>query len=215
MQEYTIDKDTRRNVTVILIIFAIIIATLMRTSGAGNAFIQLIRKILGIKNNETFELLDIIPNIVSAPFWYGILWYLFDRYLWKCKIFQMYHHVPNIEGLWDGELMSCYDQSTKHKMQLEVKQTWSHIHFTANFEKSSSESNIAAILSNDTGDPIIYFGFQNHSRDRSAHQQIYDGYNRIELKNNTMYGSYSNNRQSNKATKSDGNCGSFTLTKRD
>lgn len=213
MQEYIIDENYRNKVVEILIFLAVIIAGLIRYSVNGDFLNSILSQLFGDEMKKIIDLLGVVPNFLSVPFWYYVLWSLFDKYLWKCKLIQRFHNVPYIEGIWKGELKSSYDLSKTYNMQLEIKQTWSHIHFTAIFDKSSSESNIAAILSNETGDPVIYFGFQNRSRDRNAHEQIYDGYNRIELKGDTMYGSYSNNRPSNEQGKSDGNCGNFKLSK--
>lgn len=214
MQEYAIDKGIRGRVTIILFTISILLTVLIRQSGIGDKLMTGFVYILKLgKINETVDILGFVPDILGVPFWYGVMWGLFNNYAWKCKIFQKFHSVPDISGMWKGELISCYDKSVKHPMKLKVSQTWSQIHFTAIFEKSSSESNIAAILSENTEHPVIYFGSQNRSKDMDAHKQIYDGYNRIELIDNKMDGSYSNDRPSNDPNLKDGNCGTFTLTR--
>ncbi len=214
MQEYAIDRGIRRKVTIILFTLAILITLLIRSICLGIMNFDKIHEILSyVGIDEIVSALGILPDLLSIPVWYGILWLLYDKFLWKKSIMQKFHHVPNIEGDWSGELISSYDDTAKHSMTLIIKQTWSHIHFTAKFDKSKSESNVAAILSEDTGQPVIYFGFQNRSKDREAHQQIYDGYNRIDLDGNVMNGRYSNDRPSNDPNKKDGNCGVFKLIK--
>lgn len=95
-----------------------------------------------------------------------------------------------------------------------VNQTWRKIHFTAVFDKSTSESNVVAILTEKTGRPTIYFGYENESHDIYAHQQMYIGYNKIEFTvDGKLRGRYSNDRPSNSINKSDGNCGVFLLEK--
>ena len=214
MQEYLINKGVRRNVILILFVISFLIATFFQNQGIGNTIITFISMCLDkLKIKDMVERLGFLPDILSFTFWYLVIWGLFDKIVWKCPIIQKFHSVPNINGVWEGELTSCYDEPLKHSMKLTVIQTWSQIHFTAKFEKSSSESNIVSIQTDENGHPVIYFCFQNQSQDVSQHQQVYYGFNRIDLNDNVMDGRYSNDRPSNKQDRTDGNCGTFTLTK--
>lgn len=215
MQEYIIDKGLRTKEVGVIFSLSFIISVLLKANGVSDFILDKIIEALSLlKIEQVIDTLGIVPDFVSVPFWFALLSWFYGSCLWKTPVFKKLHNVPDLNGKWTGFLESSYDKSQKYKMDLIVNQTWRKIHFTAVFDKSTSESNVVAILTEKTGRPTIYFGYENESHDIHAHQQMYIGYNKIEFTvDGKLRGRYSNDRPSNSINKSDGNCGVFLLEK--
>lgn len=213
MHSYTIDTDARKKVIIYIFILSIILSTLCTYC--------LEEEISNLKHwlnhiewvNQLLEICDalgITTNLIGIPFLFKIMYSCFDKYIWKCKIFKRLHNVPDLNGCWEGQLTSL-TQGKIIEMHLDIKQYWSSINFYATFPNSTSESDFASIIINQSGKAIIGFGYINHSREL-PHQ--YDGYNILELDDDThLYGRYFNNRNNSNIDQKDGNIGTFNLTK--
>lgn len=156
------------------------------------------------------DALGVTTNFIGIPFLYAILYYLFDKHIWKWKIIQKIHGIPNLGGEWEGELDPSYSD-TKMIMNLKVKQTWSQINFVSIYPESCSESNTASFFLEGGGIMKVGFGFINHSREL---QHQYDGYNILDIDDEThLFGRYFNNRDNSNSGREAGNVGTFKLTK--
>lgn len=213
MHSYTIDTDARKKVIIYIFILSILLSTLCTYCLEG--------EISNIKNwlnqiewaNQLLKICDafgITTNLIGIPFVFKIMYSCFDKHIWKCKIFQCLHNVPDLNGRWKGQLTSI-TQDTTIDMYLDIKQQWSKVNFYATFPNSTSKSNFASIIINQSGKAIIGFGYINYSREL-PHQ--YDGYNILVLDDDThLYGRYFNNRNNSNIGHKDGNIGNFNLTK--
>lgn len=216
MHVYSIDKDIRRKVIVVLFCISIFISIIMKyILRTPIEFIgECIKKVelLDILF-QTGNLLDVFCDIISAPAIYAILYWWFDKKLWKTKYINKVLQIPDLTGEWTGKAKSSFDNK-EYTMNLIIKQTWSKISFIASFPdtNSKSESNCASFFIETNGDKKIGFGFVNRSRKVNAQQ--YDGYNILELDNeNVIVGRYFNNRDNSTIGIVGGNKGSFTLTR--
>ncbi|MBI2309634.1 hypothetical protein HYU89_01930 [Candidatus Collierbacteria bacterium] len=94
----------------------------------------------------------------SLPYWvdtlspiygYGLIYLLFDRYLWRCPIFTAFGivSIPNLNRRWKGKQRSSYQENGKNvevKGCLEIEQTFSSVLVRGYYEKSKSESVVCA-----------------------------------------------------------------------
>src|SRR5579864_6901995 len=110
MHAYATDAD-RKGVPIVLALIAI---------GATSLFLYLI---------QTLKIT--LPWWIDAPSvmgFYGILYALYDRMLWRLHLgsFRL-SHIPEVSGVWAGELTSSYNDGTKKDIVFTIEQTWSRI----------------------------------------------------------------------------------------
>ncbi|HSX09136.1 MAG TPA: hypothetical protein VLF93_03220 [Candidatus Saccharimonadales bacterium] len=112
-----------------------------------------------------------IPNL---PWWidkptplviYGLLFILFDIYLWKINIFRFFGvvTVPNLEGRWEGKHVSSHKENglnTEVPGALEIDQTFSKISFRAYFPESKSKKVIAS-FGNEGDNQYLYYTYDS------------------------------------------------------
>lgn len=213
MHAYTIDKSLRGKVILNIFILSIILSSLLTfwLGGIITSAKMWLQQYTWI--SEILRICDelgVTTNFIGVTFLYGLIYWLFDNYIWKCKLLKKLLNVPDLNGHWEGNLTSVTYQTTIH-MDLDVVQTWSKISFVSTFPKSKSESNVASIFIERDGIVKVGFGFINHSREL-PHQ--YDGYNILDLDDdNHLFGRYFNNRDNNNVGNRGGNIGTFELQK--
>lgn len=110
----------------------------------------------------------------EIPYWmetltplaaYGLLYMLFDRYLWHYGVFRTLGIVDgfDLRGRWRGTQLSSYKEKGKNvevEVAFEVKQTFSRIFIKAFYAKSSSES-VVADFYNLNGETYLFFTYDN------------------------------------------------------
>ena len=213
MHEYTIDKSLRGKVILNIFILSIILSSFLTFWLGGiitNAKMWLQQYAWISDILRLCDELGVTTNFIGVTFLYGLIYWLFDNYIWKWKLLRKVLNVPDLNGHWEGNLTSATYQTTIH-MDLDVVQTWSKISFVSTFPKSKSESNVASIFIERDGIVKVGFGFINHSREL-PHQ--YDGYNILDLDDdNHLFGRYFNNRDNSNVGNKGGNIGTFELQK--
>ena len=163
------------------------------------------------------EWLEINRNIIGVPFWYWVLSIFFDKVAWKWLT--CIHSIPNLNGKWEGELISTFEAEKKPTvipMKMKIKQTWTKILITTEFEKSDSvsNSNVAAIYVDGNKGTQLYFGYINESFDVSKKMQTHYGYNILTIKDNDkIKARYFNDRQNPNPKILGGNKGTFELNR--
>ena len=215
MHAYSIDKDLRKNVTIGTFMMSMFLSLILKQyfTDALNQLVSLLRT-GGLKHLvELIEWLEINPDILGIPFWYAVLSWAYENWLWKCSVFKMWHKIPDLNGKWKGSLTTSYDGRTI-PMNLEIKQTWNEISFHSIFEKTDSESfsNVAAIYVAGNRGTEISFAFRNDSYNVSDGTPSYDGYNILQLVDeDTIKARYFNNRNNPDPKCKGGNKGVFEV----
>ena len=218
MHVYSIDKDIRRKVIVVIFGLSIFISIIMKYLlsvpigfiGECIKKVELLQILFQIGN-----LLDVFVDVISVPVIYAILYWWFDKKLWKTKYINKVLQIPDLNGEWTGKAKSSFGDNNEYTMNLTIEQTWCKISFVASFPdtKSKSESNCASFFVETNGDKKIGFGFVNRSREVNSQQ--YDGYNILELDSeNVIFGRYFNNRDNSARGIAGGNKGQFVLKKK-
>jgi len=214
MHSYSIDKDIRRKANTYIIIISILASSIL-TLIFGNVISALgtwTQNQSGLK--QIYDLcnkLGVTTNFLGIPFLYGLLYWGYDKCIWKLPAIRLLHRIPDLNGKWEGTLISAYNNQSI-KMNMEITQTWSKVSFISRYPetKTVSESNTGSILIERDGILKIGFGFINRARHIKAH--MYDGYNILELDGeDQLYGRYFNNRNNSNVNREDGNVGTFEL----
>ena len=160
MHTYSINSDKRIKVILMMILISIII-----TPG----FNFLLNKVSNVvSNNDTLK--DIVETIdsfgynikqFSVLFIFGIIYFLYDRYLWKIKIFKFkFSSIPNLSGIWKGEFKSSW-KDTVGNVNLHIKQTWTKIQIISYNDKSKSYSRVASLLYETNKNVELIFEYEN------------------------------------------------------
>jgi hypothetical protein len=97
-----------------------------------------------------------VPSVIS---WYGLLWVLFDRWLWDSKAARIAGlvAVPNLSGRWTASLTSSHDSHVKnYRGELVITQTWNRISISLKTADSRSVSTAASIVTNGADAMLMY-----------------------------------------------------------
>jgi hypothetical protein len=110
---------------------------------------------------------------ISVPWWldapstlafYGALYSLFDRYLWRNSLVSKLGlvRIPNLAGQWDGYLVSSFDGHEKrHHLVISIFQSWTHIAVFLTTTTSVSRSCAAVIQIDDPEGTSLIYQYQN------------------------------------------------------
>jgi hypothetical protein len=147
MHGYSTDSSERRIVPLLLASVAITLAWL--------SF-----KILAVMHL-------ILPWWLDAPStlgYYGALYALFDRHLWRSRFARKLGlvRVPNLTGRWRGYLTSSFDGHVKrHELIINIFQSWTEIVVFLATETSISRSCAAVIQVDDPDGLALTYQYQN------------------------------------------------------
>jgi len=147
MHGYSTDASERRVVPLLLALLAIALAW------ASSKFLTVIHLS--------------IPWWLDAPSsmgFYGALYTLFDRYLWRSSFVHRLGlvRVPNLEGRWRGYLITSYDGHAKrYPLMINIFQSWTQIIVYLITPMSMSRSSTAVIQMDDPEGAALIYQYQN------------------------------------------------------
>jgi hypothetical protein len=124
----------------------------------------------------------------SAPWWldapsslafYGALYTLFDRHLWRNGLVSKLGlvRIPNLAGQWHGYLVSSFDGHEKrHHLVITIFQSWTHIAVFLTTATSMSRSCAAVIQVDDPEGVALIYQYQNQPlADAMKTMHMHDG----------------------------------------
>lgn len=160
MHTYSINSNKRVKVILMMILISIII-----TPGF-NFFLN--KMVSFVSNNDALKnIIEIIDSFgynikqFSVLFIFGIIYFFYDRYLWKIKIFKLkFSSIPNLSGDWNGQYKSSWKDTTGN-VSLHIKQTWTKIQIISYNEKSKSYSKVASLLYDTNKNVELIFEYEN------------------------------------------------------
>lgn len=162
MHNYSIDSDIRKKVdryiTVLAIVLMFLFAIILKCLGIDFIPLEISKSTIVELASKLFTTAVTISVIINI---------LFDKLLWKCKVFKRIHNIPNLNGGWSGKYISSYTndigENVKGMTEINIKQTWSKIKIESYGDKSESHSIIAGLLFNGTNGIELRYEYFNKS----------------------------------------------------
>ncbi len=192
MHPYSIDSNERQNIAFYLAIIAIGLAWLL------NVYLPS----LGLQSKWYID----APSVMG---FYAILYFIFDRWLWKWGFLRKLGIVqtPIIIGSWKGEVVSSFAPQERKNVKVKIRQTWTHLQINLENSTSKSHSLIAGFSVNSSRGCILSYQYQNDPLPNTlATMQIHYGTATIECDEQGLKGEYYSGRGRT-------NHGSITLQK--
>jgi len=147
MHGYSTDSDERRVIPLLLASLAIGLAWLSS-------------KLLAVIRFS-------VPWWADAPSsmaYYGALYALFDKYLWRNGVVSKLGlvRIPNLAGRWRGYLISSFDGHAKrHDLMINIFQSWTQITVFLTTATSMSRSCAAVLQIGDPEGVALIYQYQN------------------------------------------------------
>lgn len=145
-----------------------------------------------------------VPTTVSLL---GLLFYIYNQFLWKMPVLKLVMDVPDISGRYEGKIKYEWDGvNNEKKCFIEVIQTASKIKVHTYFsdgvnETTSSKSLVEEIKQDEDGFFDIYLFYLNSGTKQNGGLDCHEGANKIRFipgrrgKMNQLIGHYFTNRQ--------------------
>jgi hypothetical protein len=113
------------------------------------------KTVIGILGFLSIALVLIIKNNVRLPHWlpvpsvfavFGLLYWLFDQFIWKWSLVKWCLSTPDLNGSWTFLMKSSRDNyAVEYRGTLTITQTWSKIYIYMDGEKAIGKSVMAGI----------------------------------------------------------------------
>ncbi len=181
MHSYSIDTEERKNILLFLAIISIV-------------FSWSFYKILGYYQLS-------LPWWIETPsvlFFYGLLFVIFDKWLWQYLKKVNFVKTPNLIGEWSGTLKSSFDNHLSEvKATLKIFQTWTRIKILLTTDQSSSHSESASIVIDAQEGKYLSYQYINDPKSNAVEtMSIHRGTVRLvfDEKKNTLEGEYYSGR---------------------
>jgi len=134
----------------------------------------------------------------SIFFFYGLLFIVFDRWLWKFFGYIGILKTPDLNGLWEGHIKTSFDEhSSEIKASLKIFQTWTKIKILLIAEHSSSSSEAASLIVGNPEGKYLSYQYINEPKSNAIQtMSIHRGTARVVLdeKGDTLSGEYYSGR---------------------
>lgn len=187
--------NNRRGVISVLLVVSIVLV------GAINA----------VLNTVDFEFRWIV-NPFSVAGIFGLLYFMFDRFIWKWYLLRRLDIVtiPDLNGAWSGEIASSHDQGGQPlQVSVVISQRWSKILVELETEESHSKSVAASFLTGRSLSPELMYAYVNEPKPwAQKSMEIHKGTARLAFTGQALEGDYYTGRGR-------GTVGSIRLTKKD
>jgi len=147
----------------------------------------------------TFQALRVIvPWWLDAPSvmgFYGLLYSIFDKYLWRLKPMRKIGlvKVPDLNGTWKGYVSSSFNEysSVQHDVTVMIRQNWSAINIMFETEHSRSHSLTAAIITESPLGTVVHYEYLNEPKPKAREtMHAHKGTARLILKGESLEGEY-------------------------
>ena len=199
MHNYSLNTDNRKNAIIIIMVISFILNSLLYSPM--NLFIDFLGNKIGFISVliSQCDKIGISISQVSVLGIFGIIYFLYIKFLWKTKVFKKLHNIPDLNGEWNGSYLSSYiDDKGQPKMggcNVTIKQDWNKISIKCEFgESSSSYSKTASLYVDDIEGSILTFTYINDSNNPNWKTRKHDGCNIFHCKDGALKGKYFTDR---------------------
>ncbi len=139
MVEYSLDTDIRAKVHFLLAAASIVLCYFVYSAMTPSA-------------SDIAKL----AKISSAFVVYGLLLWIFNRFIWRWPVVRMLHGVPDLNGNWKGTIERGDASSDVRQIKADITQNWHNIAIEVTAEHSRSSVKAAAILTQGATKEILY-----------------------------------------------------------
>lgn len=155
--------------------------------------IGLVGAINAVLNTVDFEFQWIV-NPFSVAGIFGLLYFMFDRFIWKCHLLRRLDIVtiPDLNGVWRGEIESSYDQGSRSlQASVVISQRWSKILIELETEESHSKSIAASFLTSCSSSPELVYAYVNEPKPKAQESmEMHKGTARLAFTGQSLEGDY-------------------------
>lgn len=152
---------------------------------------------------QRFGISDVGAGVVIYPINAGLFYFLghlaFNKYIWRCRIFQAMLGVPDLNGVWackgftkdnDGNVTYEWDATVT------INQTWEKIRVYLTTGQSSSRSKSASLVKEPGRGYVLMYSYQNEPRIGEPELRSHVGYCELQLDEDLKIaeGDYFNNK---------------------
>lgn len=157
------------------------------------ASIVLVGIINAVLNTVDFGLQWIVrPFSVAGLF--GLLYFMFDRFIWKWHLLRRLDIVtiPDLNGAWSGEIESSHDQGSQPlQVSVVISQRWSKILVELETEESHSKSVAASFLTSYSSSPELVYAYVNEPKPNAQKSmEMHKGTARLVFTGQALEGDY-------------------------
>jgi len=142
-----------------------------------------------------------LPWWVESPsvlFFYGLLFVIFDKWLWQFLKKVNLVKTPNLNGEWEGNLKSSFNgHLSEVKATLKIFQTWTRIKILLITNQSSSYSETASIITDAPEGKYLNYQYINEPKSNAVKtMSIHRGTVRLifDQEKNSLEGEYYSGR---------------------
>ena len=124
---------------------------------------------------------------------FGLLYYLFDRFIWKWELLRRFDIVtiPDLNGVWRGEIKSSYNQGKTIQVSVIIKQRWSKILVELKANESHSKSVAASFLTDYSTSPELVYAYVNEPKPSAQESmEMHKGTTRLTFTGQALEGDY-------------------------
>lgn len=143
-------------------------------------------------------------GFIEAPTAIAIILFIFwilNNYIWKLLVIRKLFGIPNIDGRYEGELVSSFtetkEQNGTYKVAIEIRQTLTNITVCLYTERSCSYSLTANLCKNNNGNYELVYIYQNKTSAMGTNSDMRDHNGTailvISENGNVLDGNYFNN----------------------
>lgn len=181
MHDYAIDAEKRKKITMAIVLLYVLGAfVFVRLDDVIKIVIYQIVGVFvgnGAAGQEGIYI-NAVVSILFPGVGVGVLYLVYDRWLWKCKPIVRWHGIPNLNGNWIAEIESPLKNGRKPKIEMEIKQTWNKIQVNGISKTGTSTVSESASLLMQHGQ--MYFSYSYWIYQDGG--QCYPGFNSLKVR---------------------------------
>lgn len=189
MHDYAIDAGKRRKVNEV-IVGLYVLSAFWSAHLDETLKIQFFQAMGFSLENERVVQESVYINAVVSILFPGIgvwiMYLIYDRWFWKCKLLVRIHGIPNLNGKWIAEVESPLKGGRSPKIHMEIKQTWNKLQVTGISETGTSTTSDAASLLTQNG--RMHFSYSYWIYHEGG--QCYPGFNSLRISETGLRGEY-------------------------
>ena len=169
MHDYAIDRHPKQKV-----LFMLAFVAILATPVINSALVS-----MGTKVGLAAGWMTTVGTVVPVSAFFGLLYVLFDRYLWKWSMLRRVLLVPDLNGEWECRGRTALKKGAAVEFNwvgtLTISQSWSKILVHLRTTQSSSRSMSASIYHDQGVGYRLLYQYKNEPRAGEQELQIHTG----------------------------------------